>query len=145
MEDELKIVRDKLNEFESKILGLIEERINLGNDVANIKYKYVSNSINLNDNEEIASDYAASWVKEANIKRGLNIKFWEIGNENWGKWQAGYEVKDRGIIDPQKYGQHCKVFIEKMKNLHFLFLYLMNLILEEFIRYKNIIFVLIKT
>ena len=70
-----------------------------------------------NERLEIASDYAASWVKEANINRGLNIKFWEIGNENWGKWQAGYEVKDRGIIDPQKYGQHCKVFIEKMKKI----------------------------
>ena len=62
-----------------------------------------------------AADYAASWVNEVNIKRGLNIKFWEIGNENWGKWQAGYHVKERGIIDPKKYGQHCKIFIEKMK------------------------------
>lgn len=62
-----------------------------------------------------AADYAASWVYEVNIKRGLNIKFWEIGNENWGKWQAGYNVKERGIIDPKKYGQHCKIFIEKMK------------------------------
>ena len=62
-----------------------------------------------------AADYAASWVYEVNIKRGLDIKFWEIGNENWGKWQAGYNVKERGIIDPKKYGQHCKIFIEKMK------------------------------
>jgi len=62
-----------------------------------------------------AADYAASWVYEVNIKRGLNIKFWEIGNENWGKWQAGYNVKERGTIDPKKYGQHCKIFIEKMK------------------------------
>ena len=52
-----------------------------------------------------AADYAASWVYEVNIKRGLDIKFWEIGNENWGKWQAGYHVKERGIIDPKKYGQ----------------------------------------
>jgi alpha-L-arabinofuranosidase len=62
-----------------------------------------------------AADYAASWVYEVNIKRGLDIKFWEIGNENWGKWQAGYNVKERGIIDPKKYGQHCKIFIKKMK------------------------------
>ena len=27
---------------------------------------------------EIASDYAAKWVEEVNIKRKLNIKFWEI-------------------------------------------------------------------
>ena len=33
---------------------------------------------------EIASDYAAKWVEETNIKRKLNIKFWEIGNEKIG-------------------------------------------------------------
>ena len=64
---------------------------------------------------EIASDYAAEWVREANIKKKLNIKFWEIGNENWGPWQAGYNVKGRGIISPKKYGEHCRVFINKMK------------------------------
>ena len=64
---------------------------------------------------DVASDYAASWVREVNVNRNLNIKFWEIGNENWGKWQAGYQVKDRGTIDPKKYGEHCKVFIQKMK------------------------------
>ena len=62
-----------------------------------------------------AADYAASWVYEVNIKNQLGVKFWEIGNENWGKWQSGYNVKDRGVIDPKKYGQHCRVFIEKMK------------------------------
>lgn len=64
---------------------------------------------------EIASDYAAKWVEETNIKRKLNIKFWEIGNENWGPWQAGYNVKNRGEISPKKYGEHCRVFIKKMK------------------------------
>ena len=62
-----------------------------------------------------AADYAASWVYEVNIKNQLGVKFWEIGNENGGKWQSGYNVKDRGVIDPKKYGQHCRVFIEKMK------------------------------
>ena len=62
-----------------------------------------------------AAEYAAAWVYEVNIKNQLGIKFWEIGNENWGKWQAGYNVKNRGIIDPKKYGEHCRVFIEKMK------------------------------
>ena len=61
-----------------------------------------------------AAEYAAAWVHEVNIKNQLGIKFWEIGNENWGKWQAGYNVKERGIIDPKKYGQHCRIFIEKM-------------------------------
>lgn len=66
---------------------------------------------------ELAAKYAASWVEDANIKRGLGIKFWEIGNENWGKWQAGYNVKERGLIDPKKYGEHCRIFINKMKEV----------------------------
>ncbi|MCE5300749.1 MAG: discoidin domain-containing protein [Spirochaetia bacterium] len=32
---------------------------------------------------------AAAWVKYANIKKGYAIKYWEIGNENGGQWEAG--------------------------------------------------------
>jgi alpha-L-arabinofuranosidase len=70
-----------------------------------------------NKRVELAAEYAASWVRDVNIKRGLGIKFWEIGNENWGKWQAGYNVKERGLIDPKKYGEHCRLFITKMKEV----------------------------
>ena len=45
----------------------------------------------------------------------LGIQFWEIGNENWGPWQAGYSVPGRGDISPKKYGEHCRAFIEEMK------------------------------
>ncbi len=82
-----------------------------------VNYSYALYSEIEDENERVnkAAEYAASWVYDANIKRNLNIKFWEIGNENWGKWQAGYNVKDRGIIDPKKYGEHCRIFIKKMK------------------------------
>ena len=82
-----------------------------------VNYSYALYSEIEDENERVnnAAEYAASWVYDANIKRNLNIKFWEIGNENWGKWQAGYNVKERGIIDPKKYGEHCRIFIEKMK------------------------------
>ena len=82
-----------------------------------VNYSYALYSEIEDEDERVnkAAEYAASWVYDANIKRNLNIKFWEIGNENWGKWQAGYNVKERGIIDPKKYGQHCRIFIEKMK------------------------------
>ena len=82
-----------------------------------VNYSYALYSEIEDENERVnkAAEYAASWVYDANIKRNLNIKFWEIGNENWGKWQAGYNVKERGIIDPKKYGEHCKIFIKKMK------------------------------
>jgi hypothetical protein len=82
-----------------------------------INYSYALYSEIEDEAERVnkAAEYAASWVYDANIKRNLDIKFWEIGNENWGKWQAGYNVKERGIIDPKKYGEHCRIFIEKMK------------------------------
>lgn len=82
-----------------------------------VNYSYALYSEIEDETERVnkAAEYAASWVHDANIKRNLNIKFWEIGNENWGKWQAGYNVKERGIIDPKKYGEHCRIFIEKMK------------------------------
>ena len=72
--------------------------------------------LKLKRNERVnkAAEYAASWVYDANIKRNLNIKFWEIGNENWGKWQAGYNVKDRGIINP-KNTENIVEYLLKMK------------------------------
>ena len=84
-----------------------------------VNYSYALYSEVEDESERVnkAAEYAASWVYDANIKRNLNIKFWEIGNENWGRWQAGYNVKNRGIIDPKKYGEHCKIFIKKMKEV----------------------------
>ena len=84
-----------------------------------VNYSYALYSEIEDEDERVnkAAEYAANWVYDANIKRNLNIKFWEIGNENWGKWQAGYNVKNRGIIDPKKYGENCRIFIEKMKKV----------------------------
>ena len=65
----------------------------------------------------LAAEYAAAWVRNANIENKLDIRFWEIGNENWGPWQAGYEVPGRGTISPKKYGEHCRIFIEAMKDV----------------------------
>ena len=31
---------------------------------------------------------AAGWVRHANITNSLNFKYWEIGNENYGTWEA---------------------------------------------------------
>ena len=72
MEDELKIIRDKLSLFESKIISLINERINLGNDVANIKFKYLSNSISFNNDTEILEYITNKDVEENILKRLQN-------------------------------------------------------------------------
>ena len=43
-----------------------------------------------------------------------NIKYWEVGNENYGSWQAGYEVNGNQI-DGTDYGSIFNVFVDSMK------------------------------
>lgn len=65
-----------------------------------------------------AAHLAADWVRYDNGR----TKFWEIGNEDAGPWQAGYKIdvtknKDGQpeIISGELYGQHIKVFIDSMR------------------------------
>lgn len=65
-----------------------------------------------------AAKYAADWVRYDNGR----TKFWEIGNENYGSWETGYEIDTELNQDGQPkeqtgalYGQHCKVFIAEMR------------------------------
>jgi len=65
-----------------------------------------------------AAHMAAEWVRYDNGRS----KFWEIGNENYGNWQAGYKIdvsKNQDgqpeYISGQLYGQHCRVFIDSMR------------------------------
>ncbi len=65
-----------------------------------------------------AAHMAAEWVR---YDKGRS-KFWEIGNENFGSWQSGYEIDvsqnqdgQPRYISGQLYGQHCKVFIDSMR------------------------------
>ncbi len=65
-----------------------------------------------------AAHLAAQWVRYDNGR----TKFWEIGNENAGSWEAGWKIdtstnKDGQpeIISGQLYGQHFKVFADSMR------------------------------
>lgn len=65
-----------------------------------------------------AAHYAANWVR---YDKG-RTKFWELGNENFGNWQAGYKIdltqnKDGQpeYISGSLYGQHCRIFIDSMR------------------------------
>jgi len=66
-----------------------------------------------------AAHLAADWVRYDNGR----TKFWEIGNENFGNWQAGYRIKTADNKDGQPeimtgeiYGKHFKVFADSMHN-----------------------------
>ncbi len=66
-----------------------------------------------------AAHYAANWVR---YDKG-RTKFWEIGNENMGNREAGYEIDTSlnqdgqpKIISGDLYGKHARVFIDSMKS-----------------------------
>lgn len=65
-----------------------------------------------------AAQMAASWVR---YDKGRS-KFWEIGNEVNGSWEASYKIdptlnKDGQpeIITPSLYGKHCKEYLDSMR------------------------------
>ncbi|MBC7872487.1 MAG: alpha-L-arabinofuranosidase [Ferruginibacter sp.] len=65
-----------------------------------------------------AAHLAADWVRYDNGR----TKFWEIGNENFGDWEAGYRIKlsdnqdgQPEFLTGQLYGQHFKVFADSMR------------------------------
>lgn len=65
-----------------------------------------------------AAHLAADWVRHDNGR----TKYWEIGNENFGDWEAGYRINTADNRDGQPeyltgelYGQHFKVFADSMR------------------------------
>lgn len=65
-----------------------------------------------------AAHLAADWVRHDNGR----TKYWEIGNESYGSWEAGYQIdvtqnKDGqpALITGALYGQHFKVFADSMR------------------------------
>jgi hypothetical protein len=65
-----------------------------------------------------AAHLAADWVRYDNGR----TKYWEIGNECNGTWEAGYRINTAAnqdgqpqIITGNLYGQHFKVFADSMK------------------------------
>ncbi|MBN2804376.1 MAG: hypothetical protein JXR91_14870 [Deltaproteobacteria bacterium] len=61
-----------------------------------------------------AAQYAADWVADLKVK-GINAEYFEVGNENYGSWQAGYEVG--GVqITAKEYGEDFVKFADAMKS-----------------------------
>lgn len=65
-----------------------------------------------------AAHLAADWVRFDNGR----TKYWEVGNECNGTWEAGYRINTANNKDGQPeiitgalYGQHVKVFIDSMR------------------------------
>ena len=65
-----------------------------------------------------AAHYAADWVRYDNGR----TKYWEIGNENAGNWEAGYRINTKTNKDGQpeymsgdEYGKIARVYIDSMR------------------------------
>jgi len=61
-----------------------------------------------------AADYAAAFVKYMNIDLKANVKYWEVGNECYGKWETGFNVNG-SIVTGTEYGEDFNVFVAAMK------------------------------
>jgi alpha-L-arabinofuranosidase len=82
-----------------------------------VNYSYARYGLS-DDPVAVAASYAAEWVKYDNGR----TKYWEIGNENSGPWQAGYRINTETNKDGQPdtitgglYGQHFVVFANAMR------------------------------
>jgi hypothetical protein len=68
--------------------------------------------------DQVAAHLAANWVR---YDKGRTT-YWEVGNENYGNWEAGYRIdvsknKDGQpqILTGTVYGTHFKVFADSMR------------------------------
>ncbi len=51
---------------------------------------------------------AAEWVKHCNIINNYAIKYWEVGDEQWGDWAKGHTT-------PEEYAKKYSEFVKAMK------------------------------
>lgn len=65
-----------------------------------------------------AAHLAAEWVR---ADKG-RTRYWEVGNESNGTWQAGYRIDGAGnkdgqpqLVNGELYGRHFKVFADSMR------------------------------
>jgi hypothetical protein len=85
--------------------------------IVTINYGYARYGTSANP-VAVAAHLAADWVRYDNGR----TKFWEIGNETYGNWEAGYQIditqnKDGqpAVITGALYGQHFNVFADSMR------------------------------
>lgn len=94
---------------------MLQQTNNEGIITLNYGYARYGNS---NNPVAAAAHLAADWVRYDNGR----TKYWEIGNESNGTWQAGYRIdvsqnKDGQplLITGDLYGRHAKVFIDSLR------------------------------
>lgn len=95
--------------------SLLQQTSNQGIITVNFGYSRYGTSA---DPVATAAHLAADWVRYDNGR----TKYWEVGNENYGDWEAGYRINLALNKDGQpefltgaQYAKHFKVFADSMK------------------------------
>lgn len=95
---------------------LLQQTNSVGIQTVNYAYARYGTSANP---VAAAAHLAADWVR---YDKG-RTKFWEIGNENYGNWEAGYNIDGTKNKDGQPvtitgtlYGQDFLIFADSMRN-----------------------------
>jgi hypothetical protein len=96
--------------------ALLQQTKSVGLQTVNFGYSRYGKSANP---VAAAAHLAADWVRYDNGR----TKFWEIGNENYGNWEAGYIIdttlstyKQSRTITGTNYGQNFLVYADSMRN-----------------------------
>ena len=58
---------------------------------------------------------AAEWVRWANKKMGYNVRYWEVGNEQGGSWEAGHFLPDGTELNGNIFARRYEEFARAMK------------------------------
>lgn len=58
---------------------------------------------------------AAEWVRWANKTMGYNVRYWEVGNELGGAWEAGNFLPDGSRLNGEIYARRYEEFARAMK------------------------------
>ena len=61
-------------------------------------------TVNFNESPELA----AAWVRYCKDVRGFPVKYWEVGDEQWGSWAKGHST-------PEDYAKKYITFVKAMK------------------------------
>ncbi|MBT2234658.1 cellulose binding domain-containing protein [Nonomuraea sp. NEAU-A123] len=63
------------------------------------------------------AEEAAAWVRSANVTKGYGVKYWEIGNENYGNghYGANWEADNHADKSPAEYARHVVSYADAMK------------------------------
>jgi hypothetical protein len=61
-----------------------------------------------------AAKLAADWVKDFK-KKGFPVRYWEIGNENYGLWEEGTTMVGKSTLSGDEYGKDFEVIAKAMR------------------------------